>query len=60
MTAVLSVQLYSVRDVLAADLPNVERFGFVDRVDEYRAALANAGLTALSGHASLVDPRRVR
>jgi sugar phosphate isomerase/epimerase len=68
MAAVLSVQLYSVRDALAADLPgsldrlaglgfaNVELFDFVDRVDEYRTALANAGLTALSGHASLVEP----
>jgi sugar phosphate isomerase/epimerase len=67
MTAELSVQLYSVRDALAADLPgtldriaelgfsNVELFGFVDRVDEYRTALANAGLTALSGHAPLVE-----
>jgi len=67
MTAELSVQLYSVRDALAADLPgtldrlaglgfaNVELFGFVDRVDEYRTALANSGLTALSGHAPLVE-----
>lgn len=67
MTAALSVQLYSVRDALAADLPgtldrlaglgfaNVELFGFTDRVDEYRTALANSGLTALSGHASLAD-----
>ncbi|SDD77958.1 sugar phosphate isomerase/epimerase family protein [Glycomyces harbinensis] len=67
MTAALSVQLYSVRDALAADLQgtldrlaglgfaNVELFGFVDRVDEYRTALANSGLTALSGHAPLVE-----
>jgi sugar phosphate isomerase/epimerase len=67
MTAALSVQLYSVRDALAADLPgtldrlaglgfkNVELFGFTDRVDEYRTALANAGLTALSAHASLAE-----
>jgi sugar phosphate isomerase/epimerase len=67
MTAALSVQLYSVRDALAADLPgtldriaglgfaNVELFGFVDRVEEYRTALANSGLAALSGHASLVE-----
>jgi sugar phosphate isomerase/epimerase len=67
MTAALSVQLYSVRDALAADLPgtldriaglgfaNVELFDFVDRVDEYRSALANAGLTALSGHAPLFE-----
>ena len=67
MTAALSVQLYSVRDALAADLQgtldriaglgfeNVELFGFVDRVEEYRVALANAGLTAFSGHASLAE-----
>jgi sugar phosphate isomerase/epimerase len=67
MTAALSVQLYSVRDALAADLPgtldriaglgfaNVELFDFADRVEEYRTALANAGLTALSAHAPLVD-----
>ncbi len=67
MTAALSVQLYSVRDALAADLPrtldriaalgfaNVELFDFVDRVDEYRTALANSGLAALSGHAPLVE-----
>ncbi|MDN3238126.1 sugar phosphate isomerase/epimerase family protein [Glycomyces tritici] len=67
MTAELSVQLYSVRDALAADLPrtldrlaglgfaNVELFDFVDRVDEYRTALANSGLTALSGHAPIAE-----
>jgi len=67
MTAALSVQLYSVRDALAADLPgtldriaglgfaNVELFDFVDRVDEYRTTLANSGLTALSGHASIAE-----
>jgi sugar phosphate isomerase/epimerase len=67
MTAALSVQLYSVRDALAADLPgtldriaglgfaNVELFDFVDRVEEYRVALANAGLVALSGHAPLAE-----
>ena len=72
MTAALSVQLYSVRDALDADLPgtldriaglgfkNVELFGFVDRVDEYRVALANSGLTALSGHASLAEGDAVR
>jgi sugar phosphate isomerase/epimerase len=67
MTAALSVQLYSVRDALAADLPgtldrlaglgfaNVELCDFVDRVDEYRVALANSGLTALSGHALIAE-----
>jgi sugar phosphate isomerase/epimerase len=67
MTAPVSVQLYSVRGALADDLPgtldriaqlgfeNVELFGFVDRVDEYRRALAASGLTALSAHAQLVE-----
>jgi sugar phosphate isomerase/epimerase len=59
----LSVQLYSVRDAIAADLPSaleriaaigfttVELYGFTDAVEEYRSALAAAGLTAPSGHA---------
>ena len=63
----LSVQLYTVRDALTTDLPgtlatiadigftNVELFGFVDRADEYAAALQQAGLTAPSGHARLLD-----
>jgi sugar phosphate isomerase/epimerase len=63
----LSVQLYTVRDALSADLPgtlatiadigftNVELFGFVDRADEYAAALQQAGLVAPSGHARLLD-----
>ncbi|NII42039.1 sugar phosphate isomerase/epimerase [Curtobacterium flaccumfaciens] len=67
MTQPLSVQLYTVRDALTTDLPgtlatiadigftNVELFGFVDRADEYAAALQQAGLTAPSGHARLVD-----
>jgi sugar phosphate isomerase/epimerase len=67
MTAPISVQLYSVRDALAADLPgtldriaalgfeNVELFGFVDKVDQYRTALADSGLTALSAHAMMVE-----
>ncbi len=68
----LSVQLYSVRDAVAADLPaalariasigftNVELYGFVDRADEYAAALKEAGLSAPSGHAPVLqyeDPR---
>jgi len=68
----LSVQLYSVRDAVAADLPAalqrlagigftaVELYGFVDRADEYAAALKDAGLTAPSGHAPVLqydDPR---
>ncbi|WP_157071550.1 sugar phosphate isomerase/epimerase family protein [Curtobacterium ammoniigenes] len=62
----LSVQLYTVRHAIADDLPgalrrvadigftNVELFGYVDRVPEYRDALAAAGLTAPSGHARLL------
>ncbi len=71
MTAPISVQLYSVRDALAEDLPgtldriaglgfeNVELFGFVDKVDEYRDALAASGLTALSAHAQMVETGEV-
>lgn len=67
MTQPLSVQLYTVRDALGADLPgtlqriadigftNVELFGYVDRADEYAAALRDAGLAAPSGHARLLD-----
>jgi len=62
----LSVQLYTVRDAIAADLPGtlqrvagigytqVELYGYTDRVDEYATALAGAGLTAPSGHAKLL------
>jgi sugar phosphate isomerase/epimerase len=71
MTAPVSVQLYSVRAALADDLPgtldriaglgfeNVELFGFVDKADEYRTALANSGLTALSAHAQMVETGEV-
>ena len=67
MTQPLSVQLYTVRDALSADLPgtlqriadigytNVEAFGFVDDADELAAALRSAGLAAPSGHARLLD-----
>lgn len=67
MTQPLSVQLYTVRDALSADLPgtlqriadigytNVEAFGFVDNADELAAALRDAGLAAGSGHARLLD-----
>jgi len=68
----LSVQLYSVRKAVADDLPAaldrlagigfaaVELYGFVDRAEEYAAALTAAGLTAPSGHAPVLqydDPR---
>lgn len=67
MTQPLSVQLYTVRDAVSADLPgtlqriadigytNVEAFGFVDNADELAAALRDAGLAAPSGHARLLD-----
>ncbi len=67
MTQPLSVQLYTVRDALTADLPgtlqrladigftNVEAFGFVDRADALREALDAAGLASPSGHARLLD-----
>jgi sugar phosphate isomerase/epimerase len=67
VTQPISVQLYTVRDALSADLPgtlqriadigytNVEAFGFVDNADELAAALRDAGLAAPSGHARLLD-----
>jgi sugar phosphate isomerase/epimerase len=66
VTQPLSVQLYTVRDAIATDLPgtlrriadigftNVELAGYVDRADEYAAALQAAGLQAPSGHARLL------
>lgn len=62
----LSVQLYSVREPLAADLPatldrlaaigftKVELFDLVDLAEGYRSALPASGLTAPSAHASLL------
>lgn len=66
----LSVQLYTVRDAIAADptsaleriaaigFRNVEPYGFVDRVDEYAALLPSLGLSAPTAHARLIgtDP----
>lgn len=66
-SAPLSVQLYTVREALAADLPgtlariaelgftDVELYGFADREHEFADGLAAAGLRAPSGHASLVE-----
>ncbi len=66
-TPLMSVQLYSVRDALAADpaatlarlaalgLRNVETFDFVRRVPELAAALQSAGLAAPTGHASFLS-----
>lgn len=65
-TPQLSVQLYTVRDAIASDLPGtlravadlgysqVEPYAFVDRVDEYAEALPAAGLTAPTAHVRLV------
>jgi sugar phosphate isomerase/epimerase len=66
VTSPLSVQLYTVREALAADLPGtlqriaqigfrqVEPFGFVEHADAYAEALPAAGLVAPSSHASLI------
>ncbi|GAB2453806.1 sugar phosphate isomerase/epimerase [Conyzicola lurida] len=62
-----SVQLYTVRDAIAADLhaavarvaeigfTKVEPYAFVERAPEYEKALAAAGLAAPSGHAATID-----
>ena len=66
-TPALSLQLWTVRDDLAADpdatlakiaaigFTRVEAFGFVDRADELAAAFARHGITAPTGHASLAS-----
>lgn len=69
-----SVQLYSVRHAMAADLTGtiarvaelgytkVEPYEFVDRAHEYSQALPAAGVSAPSAHASVIDvadPQRV-
>lgn len=63
----LSVQLYSVREPLAADLDatlarlaamglrDVEAFDFVDKAEALAAAFAKNGLRARTGHASLLS-----
>jgi len=63
----MSVQLYSVREALAADLDgtlarlaglglrNVEAFDFVRRAPELAAALRAVGLAAPTGHATLLS-----
>lgn len=66
-SAPISVQLYTVREAVAADpaatfarladigFRSVELFGFVDRAEQFAELLAASGLTAPSAHASLVD-----
>lgn len=68
----LSIQLYTVREHLSADLPGtlrrvadvgfrqVELYNFVDNADQYVDALAEAGLTAPSAHARLVGEDAIR
>src|SRR5699024_473813 len=63
--AEISVQLYSARDAIAADLPgairriaelgytNVEPWGFVDKVDACGHALTASSLRAPAAHAGL-------
>jgi sugar phosphate isomerase/epimerase len=62
----LSVQLYTVREALASDLPgtlrrvadlgyrNVELYGFVDLADQYAELLPSVALAAPSAHARLL------
>ena len=66
MSRPLSVQLYTVREALAADpaaalerlaglgFTTVELFGFVDKAESYAELLPRFGLTASSAHAKLV------
>ena len=66
-SAALSIQLYTVRDALAADpdgtlarlaeigFVDVEAFGFVGRAAELRASLDAAGLRSPSAHASFLS-----
>ncbi|MFI9489732.1 sugar phosphate isomerase/epimerase family protein [Promicromonospora sp. NPDC052451] len=65
-TTPTSVQLYSVRDAVAADLAGavarlaeiglryVEPYGFHQRTDDYLRAFAAAGVSAPSGHAPVL------
>jgi sugar phosphate isomerase/epimerase len=67
MTSTPSVQLYSVREAVAKDLSGavarlaeigftaVEPYAFADRADELARAFAAAGVSAPSGHASVID-----
>ncbi|MFZ7087868.1 sugar phosphate isomerase/epimerase family protein [Curtobacterium sp. RRHDQ10] len=62
-----SVQMYSLRDAAAVDLPgtvarvreigyeHVEPYAFQDNVDAYTTAFADTGITAPSGHAAVID-----
>jgi sugar phosphate isomerase/epimerase len=62
-----SVQLYTLRDAIAADLAGtvarvreigyelVEPYAFVQNADGFAKAFADAGVTAPSGHAAVID-----
>jgi sugar phosphate isomerase/epimerase len=62
-----SVQLYTVRDAISADLQGavarvaeigftkVEPYAFVERASEFATAFAASGVTAPSGHAPVID-----
>lgn len=67
MTTSPSIQLYTVRDAISADLngtvarlaeigfTRVEPYAFVERSEEFARAFAAAGVSAPSGHASVID-----
>jgi sugar phosphate isomerase/epimerase len=67
MSSTPSVQLYTVRDAISADLQGaiarvaeigftqVEPYAFVERADEFATAFAASGVTAPSGHAPVID-----
>lgn len=67
MTSTPSVQLYTVRDAISADLQGaiarvaeigftkVEPYAFVERADEFAQAFTASGITAPSGHAPVID-----
>ena len=67
MSSTPSVQLYTVRDAISADLQGavarvaeigftkVEPYSFVERADEFAKAFAASGITAPSGHAPVID-----
>ncbi|ASD23482.1 MULTISPECIES: sugar phosphate isomerase/epimerase family protein [Cryobacterium] len=67
MSSTPSVQLYTVRDAISADLQGaiarvadigftkVEPYAFVDRADEFEKAFAASGISAPSGHAPVID-----
>lgn len=67
MTSSPSVQLYTVREAISDDLQGavariagigftkVEPYAFVERADEFAKAFSDSGVTAPTGHASVID-----